>query len=58
MVDEPKPAIVPTISEKKPIIMKKMSTSSTFTYQSIECKLSVKLHFSKSIAVISHSWNS
>jgi hypothetical protein len=41
MVDEPKPAIVPTISEKNPIIMKRMSASSTYTYQSIECKLIV-----------------
>jgi hypothetical protein len=41
MVDEPKPAIVPTISEKNPIIMKEMSASSTSAYQSIECKLIV-----------------
>ena len=39
MVDEPKPAIVPTISEKNPIVMNRMSASSTSTYQSIECKL-------------------
>lgn len=52
MVDDPKPAIVPTISEKNPIAMKMMSASSTSTYQSLEVKLSVKLRFRTQIAVI------
>jgi len=39
MVDEPKPAIVPTTSEKNPIIMNTMSAGCTYTSQSPEGKL-------------------
>jgi hypothetical protein len=43
MVDDPKPAIVPTISEKKPFIMNIMSVASTLKSTLIG-KLSVGLH--------------